>query len=192
MKNVLKNPYYIETRTLEDKIDRTESTLVLAAKWIAQLELKTDDLENRGRIFGHSASKRELKADAPYWTLYTICFLSGWNLDPRNPSPWRECTACLAPENPNQNRAVLLHFLKFQDKEFVLHSLRQLDIIHNRSKLFFAQDLSAETIRLRHEFISMGTFHGFHHHPCKLRVLHNGKIKLLHKAEEFYIMDDQI
>ncbi|KAL6458396.1 hypothetical protein MHYP_G00336260 [Metynnis hypsauchen] len=38
-------------------------------------------------------------------------------------------------------------------------------------------------------FIAMGTFCGFHHHPCKLRVLHSGKIQLFsspQEAKDFY------
>ncbi|XDV21840.1 hypothetical protein PO909_026860 [Leuciscus waleckii] len=55
----------------------------------------------------------------------------------------------LASAVPNQNRAVLLRFLNYQDKEFVLRSTRQRDITHDGSKLAFVQDFSAETIRRR-------------------------------------------
>lgn len=43
----------------------------------------------------------------------------------------------LAPAIPNHSRAVLVRFLKFQDREFVLRSVKQQDITHDRAKLAF-------------------------------------------------------
>ncbi|KAI4830997.1 hypothetical protein KUCAC02_002598 [Chaenocephalus aceratus] len=63
-------------------------------------------------------------------------------------------------------------------------------------KISFVQDLSAETVQIRRGFntitklfVDINAFRGFQHNPCKLRVLHNGKINLfttLQEAEKFY------
>ena len=55
----------------------------------------------------------------------------------------------LGPAKPNQDRAVLIRFLKFQDREFVLSCSNMRDIKHNGSKLSFTQDFSAKTMRQR-------------------------------------------
>ncbi len=84
---------------IEDKLDKTESALTSATKRIAHLEMKTDDLENSGRrknvrVFGliEGAEGKSFMLERVHRTLAT----------------------------PNQNRPVLIRFLKFQDKEFVL------------------------------------------------------------------------
>lgn len=102
----------------------------------------------------------------------------------------------LATGKPNQNRAILIRFLKFQEKELVYRESRRRDIIHDGVKISFAQDLSAETVRIRREFnpvtklfVDINAFRGFQHNPCKLRVVHNGKIHLFatpQEAEKFY------
>ncbi|KAK1889419.1 LINE-1 retrotransposable element ORF1 protein [Dissostichus eleginoides] len=102
----------------------------------------------------------------------------------------------LASGKPNQHRAVIVRFLKFQEKEFVYRESRRRDITHDGGKISFAQDLSAETVRIRRGFytvtklfVDINAFRGFQHNPCKLRVLHNGKINLLtmpQEAEKFY------
>lgn len=182
---------------IEDRLDRTESELTMATKRIAHLEMKTDDLENRGRrknirVFGLKEGAEGTRSlldfihdTLPQWI----------GLETEKSFTLERAHRTLAPATPNQNRPVLVRFLKFQDKEFVLRNARNRDIIHDGSKISFAQDLSAETIRQRREFndvkrkfLSMGNFRGFHH-PCKLRVLHNGKIQLFstpHEAEEFH------
>lgn len=101
----------------------------------------------------------------------------------------------LAPAKPNQNRAALIRFLKCQEKEFVFCESIQRKIMHDGVKLS-SQDLSAETICIRRgfatavkQFVDMGAFQGFHHNPCKLRVLHRGKMHLFstpQEAEKFY------
>lgn len=66
----------------------------------------------------------------------------------------------LAPAKPNQNRAVLVHFLRFQEKEFVYREARKQEIMHDDGKLSFSQDLSAETVRIRREFAPAVYSHG--------------------------------
>lgn len=189
-----------ETRiaATEDALDKAERALVKATKRLTYLEEKTEDLENRGRrknirLFGlkeGAEGKRPLLdfiADMlPQWL--------GNELD--KVFILERAHRTLAAAVPNQNRAVLLRFLNYQDKEFVLRSTRQRDITHDGSKLAFVQDFSAETIRRRREFnavkklfVDMGTFRGFHLQPCRLRVVHNGKIQLFsspQEAEEFH------
>ncbi|KAI4876251.1 hypothetical protein NFI96_009866 [Prochilodus magdalenae] len=101
-----------------------------------------------------------------------------------------------ASARPNQSRAILIRFLKFQEKEYVYREARRQGITHEGAKITFVQDLSAETVRVRRSFnaitklfVDIKAFRGFQHNPCKLRVLHNGKIHLFstpHEAEEFY------
>lgn len=188
----------IRIAAVEDKADTTESALISATKRIAQLEMKTDDLENRGRmknirVFGlkEGAEGRRSLLD------FMHDMLPQWlELGAEKSFILERAHRTLAPANPKQNRAVLIRFLNSHDKVFVLRTARQRDIKHDGSKLSFVQDLSAETIRLRREyndvkklFIGMGIFRGYHQHPCKLRVLYNGKIKLLsspREAEDFY------
>lgn len=97
----------------------------------------------------------------------------------------------LAPAKPNQNRAVVVRFLMYQDKEFVYRETRRRDVTHDGAKLLFFQDLSAETVRIRRgftpvvkQFVDMGTFRGFQHNPCKMRVLHKGRMHLFSTPEE--------
>ena len=102
----------------------------------------------------------------------------------------------MATGKPEQNRAVLIRVLKFQDKEMVYRKSQQMDITHDGAKLTFKQDISAETARIRRgfnsitqRFVDIGAFRGFQHNPCKLRVLHEGKIHLFstpQDAEEYY------
>ncbi|KAJ8333914.1 hypothetical protein SKAU_G00412330 [Synaphobranchus kaupii] len=148
---------------------------------------KTDDLENRGRrknirMFG---LKEGAEGSRPLLDFVHDKLPQWLGLGSDKSFTLERVHRTLAPANPNHNRAVLIRFLKFQDKELVLRSTKQRDITHDGSKLSFAQDLSAETIRQRREFngakklfLDMGTFRGFHLHPCKLRVLYNGKIQL--------------
>ncbi|KAI7789606.1 putative LINE-1 type transposase domain-containing protein 1-like [Triplophysa rosa] len=97
----------------------------------------------------------------------------------------------LGPAKPNQDRAVLIRFLKFQDREFTFRCSKMRDIKHNGNKLSFAQDFSAETMRQRLEFnavkklfLDAGSFRGFQQNPCRIRILHNGQIHLFSSPED--------
>lgn len=88
----------------------------------------------------------------------------------------------LAMGKPNRNRAVLVRFLKFQEKEFVYRETRKQELTHDGAKMTFAQDLSAETVCIRrgfHQvtklFINIDSFRGFQHSPCRLMVLLGGR-----------------
>lgn len=97
----------------------------------------------------------------------------------------------LVPAKPKQHRAVLIRFWKFQDREAVYRLSSQKNILHNGSKLTFVQDFSAETMWRHHEFntarklfTEMGIFRGFQLNPCKIRVVHDGKVFLFSSPRE--------
>lgn len=179
----------------EDKLKEDGTTLALALKRIAQLEEKTNDLENRGRrknlrLFG--LKEGALASRTPLE--YVSSMLPKW-LELDQASIMLERVHWVGPSS-SQNRAVLIRFLRDQDKERVLRAAKKRDVVHDGVKLAFVQDLSPETMRQRREFtdvkrlfIENGTFRGFHHNPCKMRILHQGRIQLLsspQEAENFY------
>lgn len=87
----------------------------------------------------------------------------------------------LARPRPDRSRAVVIRFLRFQDREFVFNTAKQRLLTHDGQKIFFAQDLSAEsTMKARSLFntvkkklIDAGTFCGFTLGTCKIRALYN-------------------
>lgn len=102
----------------------------------------------------------------------------------------------LARPRPDQNRAVIIRFLRFQDCEFIFNTSKQRSLTHDGHKIFFAQDLSVETMKtrspfnaVRKKFIEAGSYRGFTLRPCKMRALHNGKIILFStpEAENFLL-----
>lgn len=183
---------------VEDVLENTNATLHSAIKRIAFLESKTDDLENRGRrknlrVLGvqEGAEGKQSLFD------FMNSMLPRWlGLSSETTFTLERVHRTLAPAGPNQNRAILVRFLKFQEKEFVYREARRRDITHEGAKIKVVQDLSAETVRVRRsfnaitkQFVDIKAFRGFQHNPCKLRVLHNGKIHLFttpQEAEEFY------
>lgn len=188
-----------ETRisAAEDELTRTQVLLASASKRLAFLESKTEDLENRGRrknlrLLG---LREQAEGNKPLLD-FVNDMLPRWLGCPERSFALERVHRTLPPAKPNQNRVVLVRFLKFQDKEFVYRETRQREIKHDGVKLSFSQDLSAETVRVRrgfapvvNQFVSMGAFRGFQHNPCKLRVLHNGKIHLFstpRDAEKFH------
>lgn len=182
----------------EDKLNRLEASLAAATERIAQLESKTEDLENRGRrknirLFGLRGSAEGSRRLLDF----VQDMLPVWlGLDSSQPLVLERAHRTLGEVRPNQHRAVIIRFLKFQDKELALRSAKNREITHDGSKLYFTQDVSVETMKQRRKFdevkqrfLDMGTFRGFHPHPCKLRVLHEGKIRHLsspQEAEDFY------
>ena len=188
-----------ETRvaTTEDRLQHTQEALASATKRIAYLESKTEDLENRGRrknlrIFG---LRERAEGNKPLFD-FVNDMLPRWLGFPDKTFTLERAHRTLAPAKPNQSRAVLVRFLRLQEKEFVYREAKKREIMHDDGKLSFSQDLSAETVRIRREFapvvkqfVDAGNFRGFHHNPCKLRVLHNGRIHLFstpQEAEKFH------
>lgn len=182
----------------ERALEKAEAALDSAMKRITYLESKTDDLENRGRrknlrlngiregAEGQKSLFEFVSAKLPQWL----------EMDPDKTFTLERVHRTLAPEKSNKNRAILIRFLKFQEKEFVYRESRKRVITHDGAKIYFSQDLSAETVRIRRGFnpvtklfVDINAFRGFQHNPCKLRVLHDGKIHLFSKpqeAEKFY------
>lgn len=184
--------------TVEDQLHRAQTDLTSAAKRIAYLESKTDDLENRGRRKNLRLLGLREGAEGTQ-TLFDFVnnMLPRWlGLAPDKTFTLERVHRTLGPAKPNQSRAVLIRFLKFQEKESVYQATRRRDITHDGAKISFSQDLSAETVRVRRGFnavtklfVDMGAFRGFQHNPCKLRVLHDGKIHLFstpQDAEKFH------
>lgn len=182
---------------IEKTVEKTEAALVSANKRITYLESKTEDLENRGRrknlrLFG---VREGAEGQKPLFDFISE-MLPQWLGHPDRSFTLERAHRTLAPGKPNQSRAVLIRFLKFQEKEFVYRQSRRQDITHDGIKISFAQDLSAETVRIRRGFnpvtklfVDINAFRGFQHNPCKLRVLYNGKIHLFstpQEAEKFY------
>lgn len=177
--------------SVEDLLEASTASLTKALKRISYLETKTDDLENRGRrknlrLFGlrESAEGQRpllefIREMLPRWLETDRSFII------------ERAHRTLAPPKPNQHRAVIIRFLNFQDREFVFRSTKQRNIQYDGNKLFFTQDLSAETIRQRAEFDNIrkafsekGMFRGFQYNPCKMRILHKGKIQLFSSPKE--------
>lgn len=179
--------------------EETNTDLKSALSRISFLEAKTEDLENRGRrknlrIFG---LREGIEGRKPLIEYVTEMLPTWLGLPQEKVFTLERVHRTLATGRPGQNRAVLVRFLKFQEKEFVLREAkRKHQILYEGQRITFAQDLSAETVRARKGFhpvikgfIDINAFRGFQYNPCKLRILHGGKIHLFSKpqeAEEFY------
>lgn len=92
---------------------------------------------------------------------------------------------------PGQNRAVIIRFLKFQDRERMFHTSKQRTIRPKGNKIFFEQDFSVESMKAQYHFntvkkklIEDGSFRGFQVHTCKLRILCNGRLVLFSTPKE--------
>ncbi|CAI5686474.1 unnamed protein product [Oreochromis niloticus] len=177
---------------VESTLEKTETSLNSAIKQIALLEAKTDDLENcrrrkNLRIFG---IKEGAEGQQSLFDFINIMLPKWLGLAPDKSFTLERVHRTLASGKPNQGRAVLVRFLKFQEKELVYREARKQQITHD------GQDLSVETVRIRRgfhpvvkRFIDINAFRGFQHNPCRLRILYGGKIHLFstpQEAEEFY------
>lgn len=182
----------------ERSMEKVEAALESATKRITFLEAKTDDLENRGRrknlrIFG---LKEGVEGEQTLLNFVTDILPKWLALPPEKTFTLERVHRTLANKKPNQNRAVLVRFLNFQEKEFVYREARKSEIKHDGAKITFAQDLSAETVRIRREFhpviklfADINAFRGFLHNPCRIRILYDKKIYIFstpQDAEEFY------
>lgn len=187
-----------ETRIMltEEKLETSIVDISTASRRITYLESKVEDMENRSRrknlrMFG----LKEGDEGSRQLLDYVQEMLPGW-LNTDRSFPLERAHRTLGPAKPNQDRAVLIRFLKFQDREYVFRSSKARDIKHNGNKLSFAQDFSAETMRQRREFnavkkllMDAGSFRGFLQNPCRIRVLHDGQIHLFSSpvdAEKFH------
>ena len=126
-----------ETRitAAEDALDRTERALAKATKRLAYMEEKMEDLENRGRrknirLFG---LKEGAEGTRPLLDFINDMLPQWLGTGPDRALTLERAHRTLTPAVPNQNRAVLIRFLNYQDKEFVLRSTRQQDITRRQS-----------------------------------------------------------
>lgn len=176
----------------EGELQQAQVALASAEKRIAYLESKTEDLENRGRRKNlRLVGLREGAEGKKTLFGFVNDMLPKWIGCLDKTFTLERVHRTLAPAKPNQNRAVVIRFLMYQEKEFVFRETRRRDITHDGVKLLFFQDLSAETVRIRRgfttvvkKFVDMGAFRGFQHNPCKMRVLYKGKIRLFSTPEE--------
>ena len=138
----------------EKTLEKTEAALDSVNKRIAYLESKTDDLENRGRIKNLRLFGIREGAEGQQTLLnFVNDMLTRWlELTPDRALTLERVHRTLASGKPNQHRAVIVRFLKFQEKEFVYRESRRRDITHDGGKISFTQDLSAETVRIRRGF----------------------------------------
>ncbi|KAL7875941.1 hypothetical protein AOLI_G00109040, partial [Acnodon oligacanthus] len=127
----------------EDALEAVNSILNSAIKRIAFLVSKTEDLEKRGRrknlrVLGvrEGAEGKESLLDLinnmlPRWL----------ELSPGKTFTLERVHRTFPPARPNQSRAILIRFLKFQEKEYVYREARRQGITHEGAKLMFVQDL---------------------------------------------------
>ncbi|XP_078794665.1 uncharacterized protein LOC144988278 [Oryzias latipes] len=182
----------------EEELEKVQAGLASATKQLTDLQMKTDDLENRSRrknlrLFG---LKEGSEGTQPLIDFIQEMLPKWLGLGPDRLLVLERAHRTLAAAGPNRHRAVLIRFWKFQDREMVYRLSSQKKIQHDGNNLAFVQDFSAETMRKRREFntarklfTDMGIFRGFHVNPCKLRVVHHGKIHLFsspREAEEFH------
>lgn len=177
----------------EDDLNSVKAKLANAAERIAFLETKTENLENYGRrknlrLVGLPEGTEKNRPLVEY--LHDMIPL--WlRLDPSKSFVLERAHRTLARPRPGQNRAVIIRFLQFQDRELVFRTSKQIAINHEGHKIFFAQDFSAETMKARRPFdtvnkkyIEAGSFRGFQQQSCKMRILHDGKIILFSTPQE--------
>lgn len=126
-----------------------QDALASATKRVAYLESKTEDLENEGRRKNLRLLGLHEQAEGNK-SLFNFVnnMLPRWLGYPDKTFTLERIHCMLAPAKPDQNRAVLVRFLKFQEKEFVYRETRQCEIMHDGIKLSFSQDLSAVTVRI--------------------------------------------
>ncbi|RXN13665.1 LINE-1 type transposase domain-containing 1 [Labeo rohita] len=182
----------------ESRLDTTDSFISSASKRLNLLEAKMEDLENRSRrknlrLFG---LREGAEGSKPLMDFIKDMLPQWLDMTPDTPFSLERVHRTLAPAKPNQHRAVLIRFLKFQEKELVFRSTRRREITYDGNRLYFSEDFSAETMRQRREFNNVrklfadkGMYRGFLIQPCKLRILHDKKIYLFSspkEAEEFY------
>lgn len=130
-----------ETRIMstEEKLETSMAELSKASGQITYLESKVEDMENRSqrknlRMFG----LREGEEGNRQLLDYVQEMLPGW-LGTDTPIMLERAHQTLGPAKQNQDRPVLIHFLKLQDREFVFRCSKVRDIKHNGNKLLHSR-----------------------------------------------------
>lgn len=177
----------------EDSLQSVKTEMTDAGKRITYLESRMEDLENRARRKNlRLVGLPENAATTQPMIDYIHHMLPVWlRLDAAKTFTLERAHRTMARPKPEQSRAVIIRFVRFQDREFVFNTSKQRSITHDGHKIFFAQDFSVETMKarssfsvVRRKFVEAGTFRGFTLRPCKMRALHNGKMVLFSTPEE--------
>jgi len=179
----------------EDRHSAHDTCIAAVEKTVKQLQLKIDDLENRGRRKNLKIINLPEKtegniplADFLQTTLPTLIGLPADYPPLEIERAHRALAPAPAPDKPP--RSVLVRFLRYSQREAVLRAaLKKRDIHHSGSLLRFYPDLSAEVLRRRREFDTVGKalarhnkYRGFAY-PARLRCLHEGQIRLFDTPE---------
>ncbi|KAE8287225.1 hypothetical protein D5F01_LYC15194 [Larimichthys crocea] len=179
----------------EDSHSAHDTCIAAVEKTVKQLLLKIDDLENRGRRKNLKIINLPEKtegniplADFLQTTLPTLIGLPADYPPLEIERAHRALAPAPAPDKPP--RSVLVWFLRYSQREAVLRAaLKKRDIHHGGSLLRFYPDLSAEVLRRRREFDTVGKalaglnkYRGFAY-PARLRCLHEGRIHLFSTPE---------
>lgn len=168
---------------VEDSMPARDSKIASLDKELTSLRAKVDDLENRSRrknlrIVGLPEKTESSEPMAQFLSKR----LPEWlDLAPDSRFEIERAHRSLGPV-PGANRpprSVLVRFLRYTDKEFILQAARRKrSISHDGSQLRFFQDVSAEVLKKRREFDDVrkilsgrNMFRGFVY-PAKIRCLH--------------------
>lgn len=174
----------------EDASNSHGTQLAAMKKMVDHLQLKVDDLENRGRRKNLKIVGLPEKAEGSTPLVkFLQSMLPTWLGLPEGNPPLdierahRSLAPVPAPNGPP--RSILVRFLRYPEKEAVLQAaLKKRDVTHDGTRLRFYTDLSADVLRRRREFDTVGKalarrnmYRGFAY-PARLRCLHNGKLRL--------------
>lgn len=109
------------TMSAEEHLEKNNPELINAMKRIAHLESKTEDLENQSRrknlrLFG---LREGAEGNRPLLEFIHEMMPRWLELETSRSFTLERVHRTLATSRPNQNRAVLIRFLRFQDQEIV-------------------------------------------------------------------------
>lgn len=181
--------------TAEDSHGAYGTSIAAIEKTVVRLQLKIDDLENRGRRknlkiinLPEKAEGNTLLADFLQTILPTLVGLPADYPPLEIERAHRALAPAPAPDKPP--RSVLARFLRYSQREDVLRAaMKKRNINHGGFQLRFYPDLSAEILRRRREFDTVGKalarhnkYRGFAY-PARLRCLHDGQIRLFDTPE---------
>ncbi len=108
----------------EDSLQTVKTELTETGKCIAYLESKTEDLENRARrknirLVGLPENAEKTQPMTDYIQRMLLVWLG---LDAAKSFTLEKAHRTLARPRPDQCRAVIIRFLRFQDREFVFNT----------------------------------------------------------------------
>ena len=173
--------------TTEDSNSAYATHIAAMDKTVKQLQLKIDDLENRGhrknlKIINLPEKTEGIIPLVDFFqtTLPTLIGLPADYPTLEIERAHRALAPAPAPDKPP--RSVLVQFLQYSQREAVLKAaIKKRDIYHGGSLLRFYPDLSAEVLRRRQEFDTVGKalarhnkYRGFAYPAC-LRCPHEGQ-----------------